>query len=328
MKKVLYLPLNYGDVVQSGMYDAFKENNILLEVFDYFAVFHSNNSKDKTRSDLLVKCLTFRPDILHMQIQHTDIIDAATIKIIKDKLPNIIIINWTGDVRNYVPDTYKSVAKYSDINLISSTGQIDMFEKEIGKKIGYLQIGHNPKLYYPTESNAFDYNITFTANYNPIENYPGTNDRVSAVKLLDAAFGKRFGMFGIGWNRVINRRITQCLQYDINKIYQKSFCLLSISHYNNISDYFSDRLLMCLASGRPTISLRFPNCENYFVHNEDIIYVDSIYEIKSAVDRLLADKELANKIGRSGYEKVSKNYTYKHMVAKLLNIVDEFKENR
>jgi spore maturation protein CgeB len=257
-----------------------------------------------------------------MQIQHTTVVDSRSVAVAKKENPDTIFVNWTGDVRNYVPQTYSRMASVCDYNLISSTGQIDLFEKVTKKKIGYWQIGYNPSLYHPSTHTpqTFQYDISFIGNCSPREKYPGAPTRIDACKLLKGAFGARFGLFGGGWPRDCHSSHSVD-QRKVMDIYHNSLCCLSISHYNNLKHYFSDRLLMCLASGRPTISLKFPGWESYFTDMCDLIMVDSIKQIPDKVKMLKKDPDLANYIGASGAAKVAAEHTYLSRVRELLHMV-------
>lgn len=322
MPKVLAALLSFGDVSQSGVYDAFREAGCELEVFDYFYIYDScRKNAAEVRRKLIERCGVFQPDLVHLQIQHTDIIDAKTVAAIKRQNPRTVITNWTGDVRNYVPETYKSVSKYADFNLISSTGQKDFFQKEIGREVKYWQIGYNPKLYYQSINKPvnFEYDVSFIANTNYLENYPGTSERERVCKLLRERFGSRFGLFGNGWPESFGSK-GSIAQPNVAQIYHKSFCVLSVSHYNNLAHYFSDRLLMCLASGRPTISLVFPHWQSYFTHNSDIVIAESVEDIPNKVQYLLNNPHHADFIGESGAALALAEHTYLSRVIELLEM--------
>lgn len=323
MIKVLYLPLNYGSVVQNGMYDAIRDSGCDLEVFDYFTLWENNKKNtSEIRKRLVNKAVHYQPDIVLLQIQHTNIIDGNTIAKIKEKLPNTIICNYTIDVRNYVPPTYKDIARWSDYNLISSTGQIEFFEEELGKKVHYWQIGYNPKLYYRdlNKTEKYEWDVIFIANYNTVDSYPGKKERELVCKLLHKTFGNRFALFGHGWPDEYHSR-GSIDQPAVGKLYHKAFCALSVSHYNDLNHYFSDRLLMCLASGRPTISLKFPKWESYFTDKSDIVIADSIEEIPDKVKWLLDNKDYAEFIGESGAAKVYAEHSYFNRMIELLEII-------
>ena len=312
-----------GDVIQRGVYDAFRDVGCDLQVFDYFAEYeHHRKRTRKVRELLIRKASAFQPHLIHMQLQHTKVIDANTISKIKRNLPKTIITNWTGDVRNYVPVTFRSVAKVADYNFISSTGQIEMFQKEIGKNVGYWQIGYDPKLYYPDTNppKDFKWDCVFIANNNTKEGYPGRPEREKTCRLLRDAFGPKFALFGNGWPKSY-KSMGSIDQKKAVTAYHKSLCSISVSHYNELDHYFSDRLLMCLASGRPTISLKFPKWESYFTNNCDLVIADSIEDVVNKVKFLKARPRLANFIGKSGAEKALAEHTYTSRIRELLDIV-------
>lgn len=323
MVKVLFLPLNYGEVIQEGMYDAFRQAGCELEIFDYFHYYNQKKNVRSARNLLVTKARQFRPDLMHMQIQHTSVIDAGTVQTIKSENPNLIITNWTGDVRDYVPKTYKSIAAVSDYNLISSTGQIPLFENEIKKKIYYWQIGYNPKFYYPENAvrTNFEWDISFAGNVARKDNHRDAPLRMQACRMLRREFGDRFGLAGDGWPKDLRSMGSREQKTLSQSVFHKSFCNLNINHYNQINHYFSDRLLMILASGRPVISLAFPNWESYFTNLSDLIIVENINEIPNKVRMLKTNPDLANFIGNSGAAKVFAEHTYYSRVKELLNIV-------
>lgn len=325
MIKVLYLPLNYGSVVQQGVYDAFEQAGCKLKVFDYFAEMNALKQPKKVRVRLQALAREFKPHLMHMQIQHTNIIDGPTIASIKRNNPNVIVTNWTGDVRNYVPETFKRVAKFSDYNLISSVGQIDMFSSAIGKEAKYWQIGYNPKLYYPPKQykNKYEYDAIFIANHNVKDKHVDAPLRAQVCKKLRQAFGPKFALHGDGWKRA-DRKLKpgpSLAQKDLARYYHRSLTSISINHYNDIDHYFSDRLLMCMACGRPTISYRFPGWESYFTDGCDLLIAYSADDMIEKIRYLKNNPEYASYIGQQGAEKVLAEHTYFSRINELLEMV-------
>ncbi len=281
---------------------------------------HSKNPR-KIREQFIEEAKQFKPHLLHLQIQHTSVIDANTIRAIKTQLPNCIITNWTGDVRNYIPHTYRRIAEIADFNLISSTGQIEMFKESIKKNIYYWQIGYNPKLYYPlSEDFTPKHDAVFIGHHTNKEKYPGAPQRIQVCNLLREKFGPKFLLFGNGWPKRLKTK-GSVDQRAVAKIYRDSVCNISVSHYNDLDHYFSDRLLMCMASGRPVVALKFPKYESYFTNMCDLVLVDSIQEIPDVVMMLKNNPELASYIGKSGAAKVLAEHTYHSRVKELLNLV-------
>lgn len=324
MLKILFLPLNYGSVFQTGWEDAFREANCQLESFDFFTYYESHRQdRDLTNRQFLQKLDSFLPDLIFLQIQHTDIIFPKTIATIKQKYPYIIICNWTGDVRNYIPPVFEAIGKLSDYNLISSIGQIDMFEKILNKKVHFLQIGYDPKLYYPLPNprSSFDYDCSFIATNNAKEGYPGVSEREQTCRILRKDFGSRFALYGNHWAPELKSKGTIDQKKVVTEVYHKSIACISVSHYNDLSHYFSDRLLMCMASGRPTVSLYFPNWESYFADRCDLLIAKNPEDIAIKVRQVKNEPDYADFIGSMGSSKVAAEHTYFSRVVELLSIV-------
>lgn len=325
MIKVLYLPLNYGSVVQQGVYDAFAEAGCKLRVFDYFAEMGNQKQPKKVRARLLAVAREFKPQLMHMQIQHTNIIDGNTVAEVKRIVPNLIVTNWTGDVRNYVPETFKRVARHSDYNLISSVGQIDMFSSAIGKEVRYWQIGYNPKLYYPPKQykNKYEFDAMFIANHNTKDKHVDAPLRAKMCEIFRKEFGGKFALHGDGWKKA-NRKLKPGASLDqknLAQYYHRSLTAISVNHYNDIDHYFSDRLLMCLASGRPTISYKFPGWESYFTDGCDLLIADSIPDMVEKIKYLKNNPDYANYIGQQGAAKALAEHTYFSRINELLEMV-------
>ena len=135
--------------------------------------------------------------------------------------------------------------------------------------------------------------------------------------LLKSTFGERFRLHGDSWPKRFGSS-GGIPQKSVAAAYHKSLCSISISHYNNIGHYFSDRLLLSMASGRPVISLKFPKWETYFTNNCDLIIVNSVEEIPGKLKWLKENKDAADFIGKSGADKVKAEHTYLSRVNELL----------
>jgi spore maturation protein CgeB len=320
MAKVMYLPLRFGDVQLEGVCDAFIENDCQLEVFDYFKESKESSTR-LARQKLINKAEEFKPDLLHLQIQHTNIIDAATVLEIKKRCPKTIITNINVDARNYVQDTYRQIAVYADFNFICSTGQLELYKSVLGKDVYFWQIGYDPKLYHPLPTkDSYEFDVVFIANNNVTENYPGQPEREKTCQILRNTFGGRFGLFGNGWPSRLQSR-GGIDQKKVNEYYNKANVCLSVSHFNNISHYFSDRLLMCMASGRPTISLTFPHWQSYFADHCDLVITNTIEDLVPKIKWLVENPDIANHIGQQGAAKVYAEHTYFSRIKELLEVI-------
>ena len=184
----------------------------------------------------------------------TNIISADAIKRARSKVKkNCLFTNWSGDVRNVAAPEIVSVDKAVDYTLISSTGQLDLYKNAGCKNLKYWQIGYDPKVMYPKFNTQFKYDLVFAGNAYPFDTFADARKRHDILLALKTHFKDRFGIFGSGYAPRFGH--TRGLSpNEVCEVYNNSVCVLSISNYNDVAHYFSDRLLGCLASGRPTVS--------------------------------------------------------------------------
>ena len=135
-------------------------------------------------------------------------------------------------------------------------------------------------------------------------------------------FGADFGLFGSGYPAQFGQIHATSGHAESNEIYNQSQCVVSISNYNDLENYFSDRLLMSLGSGKPVISYRFPGCYSYFTHGSDILIANNVQEIIQCIDYCVANPEKAREIGVNGQRKVLSEHTYRSRVIELLAMLN------
>lgn len=309
MIKVLYLPL--GD--QPGMYDGWRNAGVQLEIYDYWSDWLQNQNKNLIKERFLAKVREFQPNLIHTQLQFTGLLTSETLLQARNLCPGVTITNWSGDVRDYVPTEFSSIAGALDYTLISSTGQLELYKKAGCHNVKYWQIGYCPKTAFPMNKTEFTYDISFTGN-NYGNTFPDSYLRSNAIGALRNNFGPRFGIFGTGYPHAVRTTNPR----ESNEIYNNSLCVLSISHFNNISHYFSDRLLLCLGTGRPTITWYFPGCEDYFVDRRDIFIAHSNQEVIDIVNYCKTNPDVANQVGINGNQKVLKEHTFTSRIIELL----------
>lgn len=313
MLKVLYLPIGS----QPGMERAFREVGADLQVYDFYGVWERTRSQGNVNQEFLNKVKNFQPNLIHMQLQFTGLIGSNIIGEARRSCPGVVITNWSGDVRNTAIADFCNVAGAVDYSLISSTGQLDMYRAAGCHNVKYWQIGYDPVTFFPKNETNFRYDVSFLGNnYGNV--FPDGEMRLSAVNSLRNYFGNRFGLFGNGY-------APHAPSVDPGKgndVYNSSLCTLSISNYNSVSHYFSDRLLAAMASGRPTISWHFPGYESYFVDRQDIFIARSAAEIIDIVNYCKTNPDIAKQVGVNGHQRVLKEHTFTSRVLELLHMTN------
>lgn len=312
MLKVLYLPIGK----QPGMEKAFHSHGVSLRVFDF--LLEEKQSKAQANSNLISIASEFKPDLIHMQLQMTNVITNETLIAIRKKIPNVIITNWTGDIRKEVCGEFVNKSKIIDFSLLSNVGQIEIYRKAGCKNPQYWQIGIDPDVNFPKNKNSFKYDVTFIANAYPANTFPDARFRCLVAEMLLSRFGSKCGLFGSGYPAKMKAK--QIAFSETNNIYNDSLCVVSVSNFNDVMHYFSDRLLMCIASGRPTISYRFPGIESYFADGSDLLVAHNLKQIEDHVNYLKSNIDVANNIGRNGALKILNEHTFSSRVLELLYI--------
>lgn len=315
MVKVMYLPIN-GEVEQEGMYDAFRESGVELMIFDYYRKFLQTKNKKDIKQQFVSIAKEFKPDLLHMQLQFMDVITSEDLNEVRKVSPKTIITDWTGDIQKDVPWTFAEHSKGTDISLISSVGQLGMYRKACTGDVRYWQIGYNPKWYYPMNKTEFKYDLIFAASKYKDNEFPDARLRTEWVTHFQGSLSNKFGLFGHRWSKTKSVQ-----QKQMNALYNDSFAVLSINNFNDVDMYFSDRLLMCMATGRPCISYRFSGWEQYFTNMRNIVIVHSKEEVLEKLKWLKEHPQEASAIGRAGSEIVRREHTYFCRAQELLRMV-------
>jgi len=313
MLRVLYLPIGS----QTGTVDAWNKVGVELDVYDFVGLWERTRSKSTVSQEFLKRVRDFQPNLIHMQLQFTGLIDANILEQARKLSPGVVISNWTGDVRARAIPNFTNVTNAVDYSLISSTGQLELYKNAGCSNVKYWQIGYDPKNSYPMYKTEFAYDVGFLAN-NYGHTFPDGQLRFNVANKLRSTFGTRCGLFGSGYRPPAPRVDPS----EANKVYNNSICALSISNFNNISHYFSDRLLYCLASGRPTISWNFPGIEDYFIEGQEIFVARSAGDVIDIVNYCKNNPEIATQVGMNGYQRALREHTFTSRIIELLHMTN------
>lgn len=312
MLKVLYLPLG----PQQATEEAFRNVGCELQVCDFWGIWERTKNRDTVENDFLNKVRSFRPNLIHMQLQFTGMLNSNILDQARKASPGVVITNWSGDCRASPPQDFTRLGSTVDLSLISNTGQLEAYRNAGCKNIKYWQIGYDPKVNFPMNLNQFQYDAVFIGN-NYGSMFPDGHIRTGAVSFCQGALSS-FAVFGSGYGG----NVRSCDIKQVNEIYNKAVCPISISNFNNISHYFSDRLLYCVASGRPTISWYFPGIESYFVDGSEIFYARSNKDIVDIVRYCKENPEIAKKVGINGHKRALQEHTFTSRILELLQMTN------
>lgn len=258
-----------------------------------------NEAKKYINESVINSVKTYGLDFLIMDFCEYGIINMDTIKECAKHIKAFFV--WCGDISDDTPQYFYELAQNATL-LISNYRDIDNIE--ITGLKAHFNNHYNEGLYKP-ENNPNDRknDIIFVANN--FERFPAAPLRTEIVTKLSAAYGKGFILCGDGWQY-------PTLPYEWNKgpvsreyaanLYANTKIAISISNYNDVQGYTSDRLLHCLSSGCLTMAKRFKGCEDYFTDGEHLIYFDTFDALKEKIDYYLhpANKEARINIANKG----------------------------
>lgn len=273
VRNVLLLPLNY-DHVQHGMIDGFRQvfGSDRVAVFDYMCATPRplgppTRSVDDVRVDFCEYIHQRKPDLVFMQLQETGVIHADTIRAARGFSPKTVFAHWTGDYRPVISPYVESICRATDLTFASSVGQLKDFTLAGAADVNYMQIGIDwgpDVLGIPAWEPPFTVpEIVFCGNHYADGPWAaGTAQRLADIRALKAR-GFDIGVVGTGWPADIPV-VGQCAVKQQHHVYTRAKVVLSVSHENTVDRYYSDRLLIAMASGTATVARHFPGLEDDF----------------------------------------------------------------
>lgn len=324
--KVMFLHYTDDNISQFSLTEAFAENGFRVCSFCFNECFHAVGSS-ATQKMILDTAKTFGPDWIHMQLQFFDkMVSLDTVRELRSAHPDACITNWTADIRAVAVPYFVEVGKLIHRPLITSEGQLELYRTAGCGNVDYWQIGFDPKRFFRKSDDErallqekYKHDFSFCANRNVKANFPGAAFREEVARGMSQAFGKRFGLYGYKWDLP---GVKQSLRgtarfYDQNDIYNGSKVVISSNHFNDVRKYFSDRQLVCLATGTLTVSTYIPGLEEYFVNGKDLVWFKTAAECVELCRHYAGHPQEADAIGKAGAEKVMKEHTYSKRVAEL-----------
>lgn len=254
-----------------------------------------------------------QPDLIMIQAHGSDNFTVESILKIKEIVPNCVIVNFNGDVRIPLAKFNIEMAKACDLTLVASP---DMFPLYNFEAASYWPIT------YETEFSRGKWiggerGIFMGSNYGKT-NFPDARFRRECIESISDLID----IYGSGWSNAVSSTDENHKLNATN--YANSAFAVSISHFNNLYGYSSDRLYLASATGVPLIIKRFPGIENHGYDESKVILFDTKEELREKALLLLKDKELQKELGqRSKKETIENHNAYQ----RALNLMDLLRVN-
>lgn len=263
------------------------------------------------------------PDLLILQCQGGGSLTVQEIETIRYLNPQVTIVNFNGDARIPVPDACIEIAKVCDLSLVVSTDLFKFYTQHGANRIAFW-----PKSYEYEFSNVYrsldpKYQIAFMGTHYPASKFPGVLDRAAAVQSLHRA-GLPVAVYGGNWDRVGIKAIARTdEQHEHNaEVYANSALALSISHYNELWGYSSDRLYLIGATGCPVLLKSFPGMyEQGFIDGETCIAWSDTNELVEKATYYLDHPRERELIGRRLKSLVTSRHSWDTRAHQLLDML-------
>jgi glycosyltransferase involved in cell wall biosynthesis len=330
IKKVLMATINH-DHPQRGMEHVFQSlfgrENVLS--FDFLEEGRRGSQKPKINNDFLALVKSTKPDWIWLQVQDSNVIQPETITALRRDLPGCVVTHWMGDIRSKVKPYLSEICKVTHLTLISSVGQIPLFQDAGAKRVQYCQVGvdwNEDVLGKPAWVPPFKVpDVVFIGNHYGVnigdDNFPGVGERLDAIRALKDA-GIDVGVVGTGWPADVPM-IGSCKVKQQHHVWKRAKVALSVNHFNNVELYYSDRHLVSMASGTPLVCKYVPGLEKEFTHGVDLFWYESTDELVDIVKTLLSNDDFRQKVGRQGRYKVMSEHTWFNRIISLIPTIEE-----
>jgi spore maturation protein CgeB len=194
------------------------------------------------------------------------------------------------------------------------------------KNVDYFQTGYDQKYFYrKTEvereelRKKYNHDIVFCASNPKHHAYPDVKIRERIVLKAHGKYKDEFCVYGYFWEKHnLEKSWRGALNfYEQNDIYNGSKIILSVSCYNDVKKYFSNRLPIALATGTMVISKYFPGIEEYFENHKHLVWFKEQDECFDLIDYYLKHDEEREQIGKNGAQEVLLRHTYFERVKEL-----------
>jgi spore maturation protein CgeB len=294
--KIYYIGLNAGN--GDGLERAFNKVSNCRWI----------NTNDRNLNNRVIEeCKEFKPDLVFIQVQSPGILNNSTLQNIRPFCGKII--NFTGDVRDPLPNWYIETGKLIDLTLFVSMTDVRKSQDQIN--CDWIQIGFDDTIFNKHTEHVKSADIVFMANN--YGSFPVSNYRKEIVSTLSNEFKGRFEVFGTGWNRANNINDSLLKQASV---YRGCKIAINCSHYNH-SMYSSDRILRIMGSGAFCLSHEFRDYDKLYA--DHLAIFKNINDLVEKCHYYLENEEDRKRIANNGYEFTHTLYTWDRFVQNLIN---------
>jgi len=244
------------------------------------------------------------PDVVFIQTQRGGIIDPRTAKLMRG---TSFVANWTGDVRDPVPDFYIELAPYVSVTLFTDMVEVE-FMRKLGLKADFLHLGFNSEVYTNKGIVIDSKDIVFMGTHYPKNPYPLSEFRKEMVGRLMQTFGSDFAVYGFGWE-MFKSGVMYLKDFEEAMVYRSCKIAINANHFS-YPRYANSRTLKAMGSGAFCLAHQYPDMNKDFKVGKHLDSWQTIDELIEKINYYLENDKARNKIAKSGCEWVRANHTW------------------
>lgn len=284
---------------------AFEAHGHEVRVFDW-RQYQKRHNRHRIVPEILAIAEEFRPDLAFCQFQAPDLITSA----LPIGLRNLgcFTVNWSGDVREPLPQWYRDLAPFFDVTSFTNWPDVEEL-RDMGHRTEFLQIGYEPRVYYPGDEERGG--VVFIGN-NYGDRYPKGPLRRMMCQAMAEAFGERFMVYGVGWDGVVPQRNVggYVREPDDAKVLRRSLVAVGMDHFFR-AGFASDRLLRATACGCAVVQWHYDGIE---AEHPYVTAATSIGDMVDSVAELLANQEYAHTLGARNADSTRRLHTWEKRI--------------
>lgn len=305
---ILAMRRAFSELCEAGNYREISWPNYML----------LNSSKENKQAhfehDAITVMEELKPDIVFVHVQNGEALGPRILQYLRNS--PAFSVGFTGDVREPLPQFYLDFGKYLTLSLFTNMNDVRTCLAH-GINADFIHVGYDDKIYTP--EGYVDPNeapIVFLAN-NYGNMFPLSRYRLDIVRNLSMRFGEDFKVYGQNWHELgFNSHLMFNPQAEAIA-YRSCKIAINCSHFD-YERYSSDRLNRIMGCGAFCLSQHYQGIEQDFTVGTDLDTFHNIGQLIEKIELYLNDEQITTKIKRNGYEKISKNYTFKTFARKVV----------
>jgi spore maturation protein CgeB len=327
-KSILHIGLN--PEYQRSLSEALRENCTLFSYIDWRSIYNVGGILE-LEDTIINKIRENDPDIIFMQIQTEGIISVKFVKEILRYNSDLIIINWSGDVRSPLPRWYIELAKGFPKNIITSFSNIEDVNtiKKMGLNSLYMAMGYENRVYC-SEKRVIPCcvsDIVFVGNHYGVSRFPLSKFRLEVVKFLSKKYKNSFYVYGNKkWRSYISEsnykgHVSPCEE---SYIYKNAKIVICMNHFNR-EEYTSGRLYRAISAGAFCLVHYYKGIEKEFEIGKNIVVWHDVGELRVLIDYYIDNEQERKDISNSGKNMVTSEYNWNKRIKNLLSQINEIR---